>query len=103
MVEKVRLIIPSPNPLKKLRAVFEDGSKVDFGAFGYSDYTLHKDPVRWENYKSRHRPTENWGKSGVKTAGFWSRWILWNKPSLIASIKDTEKRFGLTIILSRGR
>ena len=36
----------SPNPKKKFRVVFEDGTHTDFGASGYSDYTLHKDPER---------------------------------------------------------
>jgi hypothetical protein len=31
----------------------------------------------------------------LKSAGALSRWILWNKPTLAASIKDYKKRFGL--------
>jgi len=49
-------------------------------------------------YEVRHRSRETWSKSGVKTAGFWSKWILWNKPGLNASISDTRRRFGLKII-----
>jgi hypothetical protein len=74
---------------------------VHFGAAGMSDYTHHKDADRKERYISRHHRKENWSKSGVKSAGFWSRWILWNKPSLTASIQDTQRRFGLKI--RRGR
>ena len=33
----------------------------------------------------------------MKTPGFWAKHILWNKPSLEASINDTEKKFGLKI------
>lgn len=44
-------------------------------------------------------PRENWTKSGIDTAGFWSRWVLWNKPTLAASVADTEHRFGIDIIM----
>jgi len=70
---------------------------VNFGAKGYSDYTIHKDEERMHRYENRHKKRENWKKSGINTAGFWSKWILWNKPSLIGSIKDTEKRFNIKI------
>lgn len=87
----------STNAAKKYAAVI--GNKtVNFGAKGYSDYTKHKDYSRMKRYSIRHKSRENWGKSGIKSAGFWSKWILWNKPSLAASIKDTEKRFGIKII-----
>ena len=94
-------LVTSPRRGNKLRAVLDDGRHVDFGAIGYSDYTLHRDPIRWANYKRRHRPTENWGRSGIGTAGFWARWILWNLPSVAASVRDTERRFGLRIVRSR--
>jgi hypothetical protein len=71
---------------------------VSFGAHGYEDFTQHKDRQRQENYLTRHKHNETWTKSGVTSAGFWSRWLLWNKPSLKASIQDTEKRFGIQII-----
>ena len=87
----------SPRSEKKWRITTPEGKKVDFGASGYSDYTLHKDPNRKENYLSRHSARENWTKSGIETAGFWSRWLLWNLPSLKDSIRDIEKRFNITI------
>jgi hypothetical protein len=86
----------STNPDKKFMAII--GNKtVHFGAKGYSDYTQHKDPERMKRYENRHRKRENWTKSGIKSAGFWSKWILWNKPSLTGSIKDTERRFNIKI------
>ena len=74
---------------------------VHFGADGYSDYTIHKDPERKQRYINRHKAKENWGKSGINTAGFWSRWILWNLPSLTGSINDTKKRFNINIVYRR--
>lgn len=76
----------------------EIGNKtVHFGAKGYSDYTRHKDKDRMRRYEQRHSRNETWSKSGMKTAGFWSKWLLWNKPTLKASIEDTERRFNIRI------
>ena len=85
----------SPNPEKKFRVTFEDGSKVNFGGKGYSDFTKHKDVSRMRRYLSRHgRMGETWTKDGVKTAGFWSRWLLWSKPSLEEAKKLKQKYSG---------
>jgi hypothetical protein len=65
--------------------------KVLFGAKGYSDFTKHKDPERKRRYIIRHQRRENWSKKGALTPGFWSRWVLWNKPSLSESIKNVKR------------
>ena len=36
---------------------------------------------------------EDHGLSGVKTAGFWSANVLWNKPTLQASVADINKTY----------
>lgn len=75
-------------------AEFKDGTRVPFGAKGMSDYTLHKDPLRRENYLSRHRSSENW--SNPKTAGALSRWLLWgDSTSLDANLRAFKRRFSL--------
>ncbi len=75
-----------------------DGTKtIHFGARGMSDYTKHKDSARKGRYSSRHKRNENWSSSGIKTAGFWSKNLLWNKPSLAESIKSTSRRYGISI------
>ena len=78
---------------KKLEAIVDDKKIVPFGAVGYSDYTLHKDPERKDRYINRHKNNEDWGRSGIDTAGFYSRWVLWNRPLLRDSVTDTNKRF----------
>ena len=93
--EKI-ILQKSNNPNKKYMVTI--GKKtIHFGSSPYKSYEVHKDKARMLRYLNRHRSRENWTKSGIKTAGFWSRWILWNKPSLLASIKDTEKRFNIHI------
>ena len=86
----------SPLATKKFRVIFQDGTHVDFGAKGYSDYTIHKDPERKSKYILRHKKTENW--TNIKTAGFWSRWLLWEKPSLTAAKKFMKLKFGIVFM-----
>ena len=96
-----KTIYLSPSSKKgKKWMVLVDGKTVHFGAEGYEDYTIHKDPERMERYVNRHKAKENWNKSGIATPGFWSRWLIWNKPSFNASLKDIEKRFKVKIIKS---
>jgi hypothetical protein len=69
---------------------------IRFGAVGYEDYTIHKDPMRKKRYIIRHKDRETWyGKDAPLTPGCLSRWILWNKRTLQASISDFKKRFKL--------
>ncbi len=73
--------------------ITNSGRKVYFGAKGYSDYTLHKDKERQERYIARHKDKENWTKSGIDTAGFWSFYYLWNKPTKQEAYQDIKNRF----------
>ena len=70
-----------------------DDKTVHFGAKGYLDFTSHSDEKRKASYLARHKTNENWTLAGLDTAGFWARWILWNKPSIAASIRDINQRF----------
>ena len=90
------VISKSTNKNKKFDAIV-DGKKISFGAVGYSDYTIHKDPERKERYIARHIKREDWNKSGVKTAGYWSKHLLWNKDTLTKSIDDISKKHNLNI------
>ena len=78
---------------KKYMAAIEDGPTVHFGATGYEDYTQHGDEKRKASYLARHEARETWTLQGVGSAGFWARYLLWNKRSLAASINDVNKRF----------
>ena len=84
----------SDKPDKKYFIITNDNKKVYFGQAGASDMTQHKDPLRKERYIKRHsKMNENWTKSGINTAGFWSRWLLWNLPTIKESYEDIKKRF----------
>ena len=90
------VISKSTNKDKKFDA-FVDGKQVSFGAVGYEDFSTHKDPERKERYISRHVKREDWDKSGVKTAGYWSKHLLWNKDTLRKSIDDISRKHNLNI------
>ena len=78
---------------KKLKAVIDGKKTIHFGDPNYSDYTKHKDPERKERYIDRHKKNEDCGKGGVGAAGFYSKHVLWNKPTLQASVNDLNKKF----------
>jgi hypothetical protein len=96
----------SDNPAKKYKVVIEDETSktIHFGSRPNMDFTkyvpkigLEKAEIKKRNYINRHTRREDWMKSGIKTAGFWARWILWNKPTIEESIRDTERRFDIKI------
>jgi hypothetical protein len=67
---------------------------VKFGAKGYSDYTMNKDPERKQRYLKRHRGMgENW--NDPTTPGALSRWILWEYPEFDQAVREFRKRFEL--------
>ncbi len=75
---------------------------VHFGADGYTDYiqlnqigSKSQADEHKERYLSRHKNNEDW--SDLTTAGFWSRWLLWNLPTMNESIKYIENNFNVII------
>ena len=78
---------------KKYKSVINGKKTVHFGQAGASDMTQHKDKDRKQRYIDRHKKNENWGASGVKTAGFYAKHVLWNKDTLTKSVDDLNKRF----------
>jgi hypothetical protein len=94
---RLKTIRKSHKKEKKWDAVFDKDGKekiVPFGQKGYSDFTKHKDTRRRTRYLKRHSGMgEHWQKPD--TPGALSKWILWNKPTLKASVADFKKRFDL--------
>ena len=83
----------SDKPEKKYFIITSTNKKVYFGSSDYQDFTQHKDETRKNSYIKRHQKNEDWTKSGMDSAGFWSRYLLWNKESIKASYEDIKKRF----------
>ena len=127
----MRVVIrKSPMSDKKFRATVYDRGKidvVDFGGAGYSDYTLHGDAFRMRRYVVRHggkvpvrllsstsrdevqkkmlrvtsSDTESWGIRGIRSAGFWSRWLLWSFPDIRDAARFIQKTFRVEVNLAR--
>jgi hypothetical protein len=94
---KLESLVPSTSATKKYKAVFRlDNGKtktIHFGAKGYSDYIQSGSEEKKAAYIARHKVNENF--NNPMTAGSLSRYILWNKSTLSASIADFKKRFNL--------
>ena len=98
-MEKTIIIEPSNRKNKKFKIGYMENNKMKFSHFGdsrYEDYTIHKDPLRKKRYINRHKK-EDW--SNPFSPGTLSRYILWNKPTLLSSIDDYANRFNLKILL----
>lgn len=95
----VKLIKISPSKAKNKRytAYFMgDNNKVKgvhFGSSKHENYTMHQDGKRKTAYRNRH--AKDLETNDPTKAGYLSYYILWNKPTLHASIQDYKKKFNL--------
>ena len=74
----------------------EKKKTIHFGAEGYEDFTIHKDPERAERYRARHEKdlsTES-AKTGM-SPGALSYYVLWTSPSFAQGIRNFKNRFHL--------
>jgi hypothetical protein len=83
----------SDKPEKKYYIITNTNKKIYFGQAGADDFTTHKDEERRQRYIARHKANEDF--NDPLTAGFWSRWYLWNLPTKKASLEDLKRRFKL--------
>ena len=91
------IIKKSDNQNRKIMAIIENTNKnIHFGAKLYEDYTKHKDPERKKAYLSRHKK-DNY--TNPLYAGFYATNLLWNKPTLKESIKNTNEKYNINIKL----
>ena len=81
---------------KKYTAVIDNKKSIHFGAKNYSDFTIHKDPERKKAYLARHKHDKT---SNPAYAGFYATNLLWNKPTLRESIKNTNDKYNVNIKL----
>ena len=89
----MEIVIPkSKEPDKKFDPRIDGKKTVPFGQKGASYFTKHKNKERKDAYINRHKKNEDWTKSGAKAAGWMSKHVLWNRPTLQASVADINKR-----------
>ena len=62
---------------------------------------MHRDEQRRRLYLSRHASREDWGRSGVMSAGWLSRHLLWEKQTLMEAVAAASKLYdGVTFVLA---
>ena len=106
----------STKPEKKWMAVFQNNKSgkiknVHFGATGYLDFIgyynkallvdgmNHEQALKYatkfkERYLARHKEREDWTKTGIFNAGFWSKWILWGADiDILGNLKHIRTLF----------
>ena len=94
-------ITKSNKPEKRLKVIVKKDNKKKTIHFGEGKpkktgaYPDHKNEDIKNAWEARHRVRENW--RDPMTAGFWSKWVLWNKKTIKDSIKDTGKKFNIKI------
>ena len=87
-------VIIAPSSRAGYKHMASDGSSTTHvGARGYEDYTMHRDEKRRRNYLSRHASREDWGRSSVMTAGWLSRYLLWEKPTLKEAVAAANRLY----------
>ena len=90
-------ISESTRPGKKYMAKVEGERKtVHFGQDGAADYTNKENratDTQRKSYIARHGSKEDWKRSGVLSPGWRSRYILWEKKSLPAAVRDASKMY----------
>jgi len=85
------------NNRKKRYTVTINNKKIHFGDTRFMNYTMTHDEGKKKRYLAL-RNRENW--EDPNTAGFWSRWLLWNKPSIKESAKYIEEQFNIPVKLN---
>jgi hypothetical protein len=108
MSNKTRVeIMKSKYPNKKFTIILyhaDDGKKrktLQIGQAGAEDFTLGASETKKNSYIKRHQARENHGISGITTRGFWSRWLLWDKPTITEAINNIEKKFDVDIVYKK--
>lgn len=97
---KLHSITKSDRADKKWKAYFTDSEghhkTVHFGAVGYEDFTIHKDPIRAELYRMRHAKDlmTAAGKTGM-SPGALSYYVLWTSPSFAQGVRNFKTHYKL--------
>ena len=88
----MKIVIQKSNRKGKKWQASDGKSTVFFGASGYQDFTQHGDETRRKSYIQRHS-NEDWSKSNMMSPAFMSRWILWEKKSIAAAIRNLREKY----------
>jgi len=96
-------IYPPWRDYYKLAVMTPQGDFIHFGGKYAEDYTIHKDDKRKKDFLSRHSPKERRQWADPSTAAFWTRWLLYNLPTIGESVANIEQTFGIKIRFAEGK
>lgn len=103
-LKQINITVEPPESLKKLKVnvIGDDFNRnIKIGDRRYEDFTIHKDEERKAKYIQRHsKNREKYGLNGILTAGFYSRWLLWEEPTLLEAAKKLSEYVGAPIFLN---
>ena len=97
-------VLPSKRADKKLTATLcpckikseckgKNYKTIHFGQKGSTTFISGATDKQRDAYIARHAKTEDW--TDPLTAGFWSRWALWEKRTLQDALKFLKLKFKL--------
>ena len=78
----------------------ENNKKYHFGAKNYEDFTITGDVEQKNRYLKRHqKESPNWTFTleNLVKPSFLSRFILWNKPTIRASVNYIEQHLPIDV------
>ena len=71
--------------------------EISFGRADGNDYLETNNEHIKDYYIDNHQRRERWCFDGHNTAGFWSRWVSFNMPTLHQSLEDIYQRFNIDV------
>jgi hypothetical protein len=91
----------SPHPDKKWQVTIPRHwgvQTIDFGDKTSPDYTTHRNLSLAVQYHRAHQD-QDWSMGANGREHFWTRWLLWNKPTIQEAIADMSDKFNLKFYL----
>jgi len=93
-------LTPSPRQDKRFRMTFYlhdiEQKHTDFGAPGPNTFIDHQDEKRKNNFLNRFSKLIQQEEHDMTSPITLSKYLLWNKPTLEASLKDYKQHFQKT-------
>lgn len=91
---------PATQKNKRYQIKTPDNKIISFGAEGGSTFIDHKNLDKKNAWIARHKAGNPEAWSNKNSPLFWARVLLWNQPTLSASIKDVKQRYNIKVRVS---
>jgi len=86
---------PATQKNKRYQIKTPKGKTIAFGSPAPSQAFIdHKDPAKKKAWEARHKKGNPEAWRNPNSPLFWARVLLWNKPTLTASINAVRRKYG---------